>query len=152
MRYETYPPILGVVLMLGLLLSACSTPKQNAQSSKPITFALIGDVPYSEHDEKVGFPNMGFKEFLALIEKETIAFKKPVVFVHGDSHYFRIDKPLLGSKSKRRIENFTRVETFGFPDVHWVHVTVDENDPNVFVFRQRIVEKNLLDHSRPVPP
>ena len=95
---------------------------------------------------------VGFKDFLALVEKETLAFKKPVVFVHGDSHYFRIDKPLVGSRSKRRIENFTRVETFGFPDVHWLHVTINPTDPNVFVFRQRIVEKNLLDHSKPPPP
>ena len=88
----------------------------------------------------------GFNEFLSLIEKETLAFKKPVVFVHGDSHYFRIDKPLLGSKSKRRIENFTRVETFGFPDVHWIHVTIDENDPEVFIYRPRIVQQNLVKH------
>jgi len=88
----------------------------------------------------------GFNEFLSLIEKETLAFKKPVVFVHGDSHYFRIDKPILGSKSKRRIENFTRVETFGFPDVHWIHVTIDENDPEVFIYRPRIVQQNLVKH------
>jgi hypothetical protein len=94
----------------------------------------------------------GFKEFLSLLEQQTLAFKKPVVLVHGDSHYFRIDKPLLGSKSKRRIENFTRVETFGYPDVHWVQVTIDESDPNVFVFRQRIVEKNLLDHTKTTSP
>jgi hypothetical protein len=87
---------------------------------------------------------LGFNEFLTLIEKETIAFKKPVLFVHGDSHYFRIDKPLMGRKSKRRLENFTRVETFGYPDVHWVQATIDEHDPNVFVFEPRIVGKNLV--------
>jgi len=86
----------------------------------------------------------GFNEFLSLIEKETIAFQKPVVFVHGDSHYFRIDKPLIGSKSKRRLENFTRVETFGYPDVHWVEASIDPTDPNVFVFKPRIVKKNLV--------
>jgi len=41
--------------------------------------------------------------FLAL-EAETLAFGKPVVLVHGDSHSFQINKPLFGSKSKRRIE------------------------------------------------
>jgi hypothetical protein len=90
---------------------------------------------------------LGFNEWLKVLEQETIAFQRPVVLVHGDSHYFRIDKPLVGSKSKRRLENFTRVETFGYPDVHWLHVTVDPRDPNVFTFRQRIVEKNLLDHT-----
>jgi hypothetical protein len=88
----------------------------------------------------------GFKEMLAVLEKETLAFKKPVVLVHGDSHYFRIDKPLVGTASKRRIENFTRVETFGNPDVHWLQVTIEPNDPQVFTFRQRIIDNNRVRH------
>jgi hypothetical protein len=88
----------------------------------------------------------GFNEMLEVIEKETLAFKKPVVLVHGDSHYFRIDQPLLGSRSRRRIENFTRVETFGNPDVHWLRVSVDWRDPNVFQFHPQYVRKNLLKH------
>ena len=57
----------------------------------------------------------------------SIAFRRPVAYVHGDSHYFRIDKPLLDAQG-RRLENFTRVETFGDNqengdnDVHWVKV------------------------------
>ena len=62
------------------------------------------------------------------------------------SHYFRIDKPLLGTVSRRRIENFTRVETFGENDNHWLHVSVDRWSPNVFVFDQRIVAANLVQH------
>ncbi len=89
----------------------------------------------------------GYNDFLAALEQETVAFQKPVVLVHGDSHIFRIDKPLISSVSGRRIENFTRVETFGQPDHHWLHVTVDPSDPNVFTFRQRIVEANLVDHT-----
>jgi hypothetical protein len=86
----------------------------------------------------------GFREMLAALEQETVAFGKPVVLVHGDSHYFRIDKPL--TRGGRRLENFTRVETFGNPDVHWLRVTVDPNDPNVFTFRQQIVRNNLVKH------
>jgi hypothetical protein len=96
-----------------------------------------------------GSPSSGFDEFRAALEKETLRFGKPVVLVHGDSHYFRIDKP-LGMKSTRRvatevpsIENFTRVEPFGFTMHHWIHVTVDPDDREVFTFRQRIIEKNL---------
>ena len=88
----------------------------------------------------------GFNEMLQVLERETLAFGKPVVLVHGDSHYFRIDQPLLGSRSKRRIENFTRVETFGNPDVHWLKGSVDYRDPNVFTFRPQYVRKNLLKH------
>jgi hypothetical protein len=93
----------------------------------------------------------GFNELLSVLEQETIAFRKPVVLVHGDSHYFRIDKPLIGSKSRRRLENFTRVETFGNPDVHWVRARVDDRDPEVFSFRQEIVEKNRIDHRARTP-
>lgn len=88
----------------------------------------------------------GFNDFLDALERETIRFQRPVVLVHGDSHYFRIDKPLVGTRNKRRLENFTRVETFGNPDVHWLRARVDWRDPNVFQFEQRIVQKNLLRH------
>jgi len=62
----------------------------------------------------------GYDSFLAALEKETLAFGKPVVYVHGDTHIFRIDKPLVGSRDQRIIENFTRVATFGHPDTHWI--------------------------------
>jgi hypothetical protein len=88
----------------------------------------------------------GFDEFLAALEQETVAFGKPVVYVHGDTHVFRVDKPLFGSKSRRSIENFTRVETIGYPDTHWVRAIVDPNDPNVFSFRQEIVRENQVKH------
>lgn len=92
---------------------------------------------------------LGFNEMLNLLERETLAYGRPVVLVHGDSHYYRIDQPLMGSRSKRRIENFTRVETFGNPDVHWLHVSVDWRDPNVFTFRPRYVRGNLVQHGPP---
>jgi hydroxyacyl-ACP dehydratase HTD2-like protein with hotdog domain len=77
-----------------------------------------------------------------------VAFGKPVVYVHGDTHTFRIDKPLVYSSSPSRfIENFTRVETFGYPNTHWVRVTIDPDDPNVFRFEQEIVSANRV-HSR----
>jgi hypothetical protein len=88
----------------------------------------------------------GFDSFLAALEQETLAFGKPVVFVHGDSHLFRVDKPLVGAKSGRSIENFTRVETFGHPYAHWVRAIVDPADPGVFTFRPEIVKENLADH------
>ena len=90
----------------------------------------------------------GFNEMLRVLEDETVAFGRPVVLVHGDSHYFRIDQPMIGSKSRRRVENFTRVETFGNPDVHWARVSVDWRDPNVFNFRPQYVRKNLINHRR----
>jgi hypothetical protein len=92
-------------------------------------------------------PKTGYDDFIAALEIETLAFKGPVLMVHGDSHIFRIDQPLVSSKTGRVIENFIRLETFGTPDVHWVRVIVDVNDPNVFTFKPEIVKKNLVDHS-----
>jgi hypothetical protein len=84
----------------------------------------------------------GYNEFLSALEEATLAFGKPVVLVHGDSHYFRIDKPLPPSTDPEglRIVNFTRVETFGQPNIHWLRGTVDPQDPNLFSFRQESVE------------
>jgi hypothetical protein len=88
----------------------------------------------------------GFDGFLGELEDETLAFGKPVVYLHGDTHTYRVDKPLVSSNGQRMIENFTRVETFGWPDSHWVRIIVDPADPNVFSFRQEIVRQNMDKH------
>ena len=87
----------------------------------------------------------GFAGFQKALRRETIAFEKPVVLVHGDSHYFRIDKPLYAEEGdeETRVLNFTRVETFGDADVHWVRATVDTRDDEVFSFEPEIVEENV---------
>jgi hypothetical protein len=35
----------------------------------------------------------GYMDFLLALRDEVVAFRKPVAYVHGDSHYFRIDRP-----------------------------------------------------------
>ena len=87
----------------------------------------------------------GFAEFREALRRETIAFENPVVLVHGDSHYFRIDKPLYAEEGsdKNRVLNFTRVETFGDDDVHRLRFTIDTSDPDVFSFQPEIVEENV---------
>jgi hypothetical protein len=90
----------------------------------------------------------GYTDFLRALREETIAFGNPVVLVHGDSHYFRVDKPLLDAAGNR-IENFTRVETpgnnaqSGSNDVQWVSVEVDPRDDEVFTFQQEVVRANV---------
>jgi hypothetical protein len=89
----------------------------------------------------------GYQSFLTALRDQTIAFGKPVVAVHGDSHYFRIDKPLQDSTG-RRVQNFTRVETFGDHqennnnDVQWLRVDVDPNSRGVFSFQPQIIASN----------
>ena len=91
----------------------------------------------------------GFQSFLTAFRDQVVAFRKPVVYVHGDSHYFRIDRPFLDSQG-RRLENFLRVETFGdnqangTNDVHWVKVLVDDRTREVFAFQPQIVPANRV--------
>ena len=95
-------------------------------------------------DPRTFAPEDGFTNFLRALREETIAFRGPVVLVHGDSHYFRIDKPLQDAQG-RRLENFTRLETQGDNaqngnnDVHWTKVTVDPRSDEVFSFQQQVV-------------
>ena len=89
----------------------------------------------------------GFQGFLLALRDEVIAFRKPVAYVHGDSHYFRVDKPFQDSFG-RRLENFTRVETFGdnqgngTNDVNWLKVLVDSHSREVFSYQPQIVPGN----------
>src|SRR5258707_4719131 len=91
----------------------------------------------------------GFRAFLLALRAEVIAFGRPVVYVHGDTHTFRIDKPLFDSQG-RRLENFTRVETFGdnaangTNDVNWVKVLVNPHSREVFAFQPQIVPANRV--------
>src|SRR5258708_12808277 len=41
----------------------------------------------------------GFRAFLLALRAEVIAFGRPVVYVHGDTHTFRIDKPLFDAQT-----------------------------------------------------
>ena len=91
----------------------------------------------------------GFRDYLLALRAEVIAFRKPVAYVHGDSHYQRIDKPFLDG-SGRRLENFTRVETFGDNaqngnnDVHWIKVGVNPASREVFSYELQIVPGNRV--------
>jgi hypothetical protein len=91
----------------------------------------------------------GFKDFLKAFRAVASEFRKPVVYVHGDSHYFRVDKPLQDSKGQR-VENFTRVETFGdnqangTNDAQWAKVYVDPDSREVFAFQPQVVPGNRV--------
>jgi hypothetical protein len=95
--------------------------------------------PFTPNDPFVD----GFEAFLKVLEEETLKFGKPVVLAHGDSHYFRVDKPLPrpdpNGYRRPRLVNFTRVENFGSPDVHWVRGIIDPSDPNLFTFKPEFI-------------
>ena len=72
------------------------------------------------------------------MRNESLNFSGQVALVHGDSHYFKVDKRLkLGSG--KVLANFTRVETFGAASTDWVQATIDPKSRNLFVFEPMIV-------------
>jgi hypothetical protein len=96
--------------------------------------SVIATLP--EHD--------GYDAFIAALVAQTKAFAGEVVLVHGDSHFFRVDKPyMLQTIAKPdMVKNLTRVENFGSGSVHWIKVTVTPKNPNVFTFEPMIVQGN----------
>ena len=83
-----------------------------------------------------------FANFKAKLVAHARDFGRPVVMAHGDTHVFRIDKPLHDDHLET-IQNFTRVEVFGSPQGHWVRVRIDPDRNEVFSFQQEWVEENL---------
>jgi hypothetical protein len=75
------------------------------------------------------------------LRSAALSFPGQVALVHGDSHYFKVDKPLNGP-SDGVLANFTRVETFGARNTYWVSATIDPSNPNLFVFEPRFIPAN----------
>ena len=80
--------------------------------------------PGFEEDPK-SVQRSGHREFLEAFEAAAAGFGKPILFAHGDTHLFRVDRPYRSPLDKRALANVTRVECYGSPFVNWVRVTVD---------------------------
>lgn len=81
----------------------------------------------------------GYTDFFNTLVEETQTFDGQVVLVHGDSHYFRVDKAMVDGDG-RLTANFTRVEVFGSADNSWVEMTVDPSAENVFAFQPVVLK------------
>ncbi len=85
----------------------------------------------------------GFENILAELKRLTIEFGKPVVLVNGDSHKYIVDKPFIrDSKTKKVVENFTRVQVFGEQDMHVVKIIINPASPSFFYTEQLFVKGN----------
>ena len=82
----------------------------------------------------VGRPD-GYAELRAALASHARSAGRPVLFVHGDTHQHRVDKPFVDETSGKTIENITRLETFGSPQTNWVKVSVDEAEAQLFSIR-----------------
>jgi len=86
-------------------------------------------------------PRKHYERFHEALLEEAKLFSRPIVLAVGDTHIFRVDKPLYDGE--HLIENFTRVEGFGEDQVHWVRVVVNPDYAGVFEFHQELIPENL---------
>jgi hypothetical protein len=98
------------------------------------------DLPETEDFDESQAPGVsGYRNFIGSIVAETEQFAGQVLLVHGDTHFFKVDKPLYSPT--KLLANLTRLQTFGSPLVHWVRVTVEPRNPNVFTVHPVIVKQ-----------
>ena len=64
------------------------------------------------------------------VESLYARLNKPILFIHGDTHLYRVDYP-FGVPIRR-------LETYGSPFVGWVRVTVDPSRPELFTFEPQL--------------
>ena len=96
-----------------------------------------------------GLTHVGYRQLLATLRSETLAFPGQVLLIHGDTHWQRIDHPLRHPETKKPIASFTRIESFGYPVMGWVKVIIDSESPTLFRFEAR--PYNCLLYTSPSP-
>jgi len=73
----------------------------------------------------------GYRELIAALGKETLAYDGEVLLVHGDTHRYRVDSPLRDPATGGPLANFTRVEVFGSPGLNWVRIRVSDYEGRI---------------------
>ena len=77
-------------------------------------------------------PPPGFVGFMRGLRQTASAFSGPILLLHGDSHRYRVDRPLRDEQG-RLFEHVTRVECFGSPFTQsWVRIAYDPALPARF--------------------
>lgn len=114
------------------------------QQARGVVLVVQGDpgfdFPETEDNDESLLPQFsGYRSFMAQVVKETESFHGQVLFVHGDTHNFKVDKPLYSPT--KLLPNLTRLQTFGSPSLHWVKVTVDTTSDALFNIQPVIVRQ-----------
>ncbi len=98
------------------------------------------DLPETEDvDESLDPKVSGYRHFMNQVVKQTEGFTGQVLLVHGDTHFFKVDKPLYNPT--KVLPNLTRVQTFGSPSLHWVKVNVDPSTESLFTVEPVMVQQ-----------
>jgi hypothetical protein len=103
-----------------------------------------------------GYTSSGYADFITTLRNRAKNQQKRILVVGGDTHYFRIDKPLTqqypeclvsttpcrADQAGPRLLNVTRTEVFAQMDAHWTKVKVEPKNPELFVVEPQTVPAN----------
>lgn len=92
-------------------------------------------------------PATPYDPFLDALIEQMQTYSRPVLYIHGDTHIFRTGKPLFTPKTQRFFDNFTRLETYGWPDSGWVRVRTNPSNPELFELLPQMPKGNSANHS-----
>ena len=134
--------------MRGLVIISHANPRfENHWKRRPIRRYIRGVAGMRAKVSKEREPSV-YDTYTNSLRKELETFAKPVLYIHGSTHVFRVNKPLYGKKARRIFTNFTRLESFGSPETHWVRVKVDTAAHGLFSIRAEIIPKNRAHHRK----
>lgn len=108
-----------------------------AQELSGVVLAMHG----SPTPDRIPHVRKGYGEFIDRLEDHVKAFSGEVLLIHGDSHQQRVDHPLRDRVTGETLDNFTRLETFGSPDIGWVRVVVDSAAGHIVSYEPRLMSK-----------
>ncbi|MGH2703882.1 MAG: hypothetical protein ACRDJ4_01925 [Actinomycetota bacterium] len=109
-----------------------------AEASAAVVVFMQADPLFDRPSEE----REGFNALLEMLAAESARWDKPVLIAHGDTHTFRVDRPLV-DRAETPVPNVLRLETFGSPVVGWVEVSFDPSRPEPFSARGRTVGTGL---------
>lgn len=90
-----------------------------AELASPVVVIAFHGAPFQGDDFAL------FRAALADGAEAAAAWGGRVLLVHGDWHELTWDRPLGHPATGEALENVQRLQTFGDPNVGWVHVIVD---------------------------
>jgi hypothetical protein len=110
--------------------SAFAIAKSDSLSG--VVIALHADPHFHQRGE-----SSPFYSFLTRVAEHTATFRGEVLLIHGDTHEYIVDHPLMRRGTTEPLENFTRLETFGSPEIGWVRVVADSVSGRFVEFEPR---------------
>ena len=84
----------------------------------------------------------GFSDMIRTVAQGAAAFKRPVLVIYGDYHFFDV-RPFEGVEG-RRLPGVTKLMVYGDVHIHAVRVSVDPDSAGVFGFTPLIVPEHGL--------